>query len=296
MEGISKAPVHRGAAQKVLTILEMIKFEHTLFALPFALIATVVAARGMPRPVTLLWILVAMVGARSAAMAFNRLADLRYDRLNPRTSGRALVTGAVSTAEAWAFTFISVAIFVFAAYSLNRLAFALSPVALLVILGYSYTKRFTAWSHVVLGVALAIAPSGAWIAVTGRLDLAPVILSAAVALWTAGFDIIYSLQDVDFDRGTGLRSLPQTFGVPAALNLSRAMHGTMIVALWLFGILAGIGVIYCVGVVVVAAFLVYEHSLVSARDLSRVNMAFFTVNGFVSVGLLLFVVLDVMLR
>ena len=295
METVTGSPAFR-AGRKLLIILEMIKFEHTLFALPFALIAALVAAGGLPKPVTLLWIVVAMVGARSAAMAFNRIADLRYDRDNPRTAKRALVTGLVSVAEAWAFTLVSAGLLVLAAYKLNKLALELSPVAILVVMGYSYTKRFTAWSHIVLGLALAIAPSGAWIAVTGRLDIAPVILSAGVALWTAGFDIIYSLQDVEFDSKTGLRSLPQTFGVGGALAISRSLHALMAVALFLFGYAAGLGPIYFVGAGVVAWFLIYEHTLVSAKDTSRVNTAFFTMNGFVSVGLLFFVVLDVLAR
>lgn len=296
MESVTESPAIFRPFRKLMIILEMIKFEHTLFALPFALIAALVAANGLPRWMTLLWILVAMVGARSAAMAFNRIADVQFDRDNPRTKKRALVTGLVSKAEAWAFTIVSVGLLVLAAFKLNRLAFALSPVAILVVMGYSYTKRFTAWSHIVLGLALAIAPSGAWIAVKGRLDVPPVLLSAAVALWTAGFDIIYSLQDVDFDCRTGLRSLPQTFGVAGALCISRAFHALMVVALFLFGQFAGLGTYYFIGAGIVACFLVYEHSLVSPRDTSRVNTAFFTMNGFVSVGLLAFVVLDVFTR
>jgi 4-hydroxybenzoate polyprenyltransferase len=296
METVTGVPSPVRAARKLLIILEMIKFEHTLFALPFALIGALVAADGLPKPVTLLWILVAMVGARSAAMAFNRIVDLRYDQENPRTAKRALVTGLVSAAEAWTFTLVSVGLLVLAAYRLNSLALALSPVAILVVMGYSYTKRFTPWSHIVLGAALAIAPSGAWIAVKGRLDVSPVILSSAVALWTAGFDIIYSLQDVEFDRKTGLRSLPETFGVGGALAISRGLHAMMVLALFLFGYAAALGPIYFIGAGIVACFLVYEHTLVSPKDTSRVNTAFFTMNGFVSVGLMVFVVLDVFAR
>lgn len=293
---VRRQPAVQRAAKKVWIILEMIKFEHTLFALPFALIATIIAARGIPKPGLLLWILVAMVGARSAAMAFNRIVDLRFDRDNPRTASRALVTGIVSTAEAWAFTLVSAGLLVLAAYELNTLALILSPVALLVVFGYSYTKRFTAWSHVVLGLALAIAPSGAWIAVRGSLELAPVVLSAAVVFWTAGFDVIYSLQDVEFDKKTGLRSLPQTLGVPRALIVSRVMHALMVVCLVAFGLLAGLDGLYLGGVSMVAIFLFYEHKLVTPQDLRRVNTAFFTVNGIVSVALLAFVILDMVVR
>lgn len=274
----------------------MIKFEHTLFAMPFALIAMVVAANGFPTWNIIGWIIAAMVGARSAAMAFNRIADLEFDRLNPRTANRALVTGIVSTAQTWIFTLVCIGLFTFASYKLNRLAYMLSPIALFVILGYSFTKRFTAWSHIVLGFALAIAPSGAWIAVLGRLDLAPMILSASVVFWTAGFDIIYSLQDVEFDRKIGLRSLPQTFGPNAALSISRLMHALMAAALVWFGQIAHLGAYYFAGCAVVALFLIYEHSIISPSNIKKVNSAFFTMNGFVSVGLFVFVLLDLFLR
>jgi len=296
MERVKSRPVIYRAARKVWIILDMIKFEHTLFALPFALIAAIVAANGVPKAATLLWILVAMVGARSSAMAFNRIVDLELDRLNPRTSNRALPKGLVSIIEAAVFAIVSAGLLVVAAYKLNPLAFALSPAALVVILGYSYTKRFTVWSHVVLGLALSIAPAGAWIAVTGGLDAAPLILCAAVVFWTAGFDIIYSLQDVEFDRMVGLKSLPQAFGVRRALLVSGFLHGLMVASLVGFGVMTWLGLSYYMGVGLVAAFLIYEHKLVSPSDISRVNAAFFTMNGFVSVGLLIFAVLDVVVR
>ncbi len=277
---------------KVRTILEMIKFEHTVFALPFALTSAVVAAGGFPNGRTILWILVAMVGARSAAMAFNRIADLHYDKLNPRTAGRALPRGIVKLAEVWVFTLVSAAVFVFASFMLNTLAFALSPVALLVILGYSYTKRFTSLSHLVLGLALGIAPVGAWIAVTGRLEFAPMVLSAAVMFWTAGFDIIYALQDLEFDREQGLFSIPKALGPGRALLVSRLFHLTTLGMLVWFGLLIGSGTVYWIGVALVAVLLAYEQSLVRPNDLSRVDVAFFNTNGFISIGFAAFTILE----
>lgn len=282
--------------RKIGIILEMIKFEHTVFALPFALISAIVAADGLPEWRTLGWILAAMVGARSAAMTFNRIVDARIDSENPRTAKRAIPVGIIKTGEAWLFFAVSVALFVFAAYCLNRLAFYLAPVALLVLLGYSYTKRFTSWSHMVLGLALGIAPVGAWVAITGRIDITPGFLMLAVLLWTAGFDIIYSLQDIEFDREKGLFSLPSRFGPAKALLLARLFHIGMIACLVIFGFLADLGTIYRIGVFVVWGFLVYEHSLVSPKDFSKVNTAFFTMNGIVSIGLFLFVVGDVLLK
>ncbi|GIV19345.1 MAG: 4-hydroxybenzoate octaprenyltransferase [Armatimonadota bacterium] len=269
--------------QKVFIILEMIKLEHTVFALPFALLSALLAARGIPEWRTLGWILVAMVGARSTAMAFNRIADMRYDALNPRTANRALPRGILTVGQVALFTVVSAAVFVFAAWQLNPLCFALSPVALLWILAYSYTKRFTALSHLWLGLSLGIAPVGAWLAVRGQFDVVPILLSLAVMLWTAGFDIIYSLQDVQFDRQVGLRSLPQALGEARALWLSRLMHVGMVVLLLVVGRLANLHWGYDAGVVAAAALIAYEQSLVKPSDLSRVNLAFFTLNGWVSV-------------
>lgn len=278
--------------RQVRIILEMIKFEHTIFALPFALLSALLSARGMPEWRTLGWILVAMVGARSAAMAFNRIADLHYDALNPRTANRALPRGILTVGQVVVFTVVSAAVFVFASWQLNALCFALSPVALLWILGYSYTKRFTALSHLWLGLSLGIAPVGAWLAVRGQFDLVPVLLSLTVMLWTAGFDIIYSLQDVEFDRRVGLRSLPQTLGEAPALWLSRAMHVGMLVLLMLVGSLARLSWGYYAGVAVAGLLIAYEQSLVKPHDLSRVNLAFFTLNGWVSVLLFVFTLMD----
>lgn len=281
--------------RKLFVLLEMIKFEHTVFALPFALSSMLVAANGFPHWRIFAWILAAMVGARSAAMAFNRIADAKIDALNPRTSARAIPAGLVSMAGAWIFTLISAGVLVFAAYMLNRLAFTLSPLALLAVFGYSYSKRFTSLSHLWLGLCLGIAPVGAWIAVRGAIEIMPIALCAAVMFWTAGFDILYSLQDVEFDKKMGLFSLPSRIGPSRALLISRLFHALMVLMLVGFGLLAKLGAIYYAGTGVVALFLIYEQSLVSAKDISRVNAAFFTMNGVVSIVLLGFVAWDVLL-
>lgn len=283
-------------ASKIGVILEMIKFEHTVFALPFALTSAMLAVNGMPEFRVLGWILVAMVGARSAAMAFNRIADLHYDRLNPRTANRALPTGILSMAQASVFTAVSALVFMFAAWNLNKLALALSPVALLVILGYSYTKRFTSLSHLVLGLSLGIAPVGAWIAVKGRIELAPIILSAAVIFWTAGFDIIYALQDLEFDRKMGLFSIPKTLGPKNGLLVSRGFHAITAMLLGVFGLMMGLGVVYYIGLALVMVALAYEQSLVKPDDFSKANVAFFNANGFVSMGFFLFSLADLLVR
>jgi len=281
---------------KIGLLLEMIKFEHTLFALPFALSAAVVAARGVPSLPVIGYILLAMVGARSAAMAFNRIADRQIDAANPRTKARELPRGAVALWEAWALMLASIAVFIFAAHQLNPLAFALSPIALMIILGYSLTKRFTSLSHFVLGLALAIAPVGAWIAVTGSIAFAPLVLCAAVLLWTAGFDIIYSLQDIAFDKKQKLFSLPQSLGAADALLISRACHIIVVLLLIAFGNIANLGTLYYAGVVVIAGCLIYEHRLVSPRDFSRINAAFFTMNGIVSLSFFAFTLADILAR
>ena len=281
--------------RKLGIILEMIKFEHTIFALPFAMISMLVASNGSPHVRTLCWILVAMAGARSAAMAFNRIADARIDAANPRTQSRAIPAGLVSTGAAWLFVAVAAGLLVLAAYEINPLAFALSPVALLVVMGYSYSKRFTSLSHLWLGLSLGIAPVGAWIAVTGKIEFASMVLSAAVMMWTAGFDVIYSLQDVDFDRRSGLHSLPSRLGPARALMVSRLLHACMVALLVWFGWLCHLGMVYYVGSALVAGFLVYEQSLVSAKDFSRVNVAFFNLNGCVSIALLIFAAADLYL-
>jgi 4-hydroxybenzoate polyprenyltransferase len=276
--------------------LEMIKWEHSIFALPFALCGAMLAAGGLPTAHQLVWIVVAMVAARSAAMAFNRLADASIDVANPRTSTRALPAGHLTPAFVVTFIIVSCSIFVVAAAQLNRLALWLSPVALAVLLLYSYTKRFTRWSHLVLGFALGIAPSAAWIAVRGSLDPRILFLTAAVTFWVGGFDVLYACQDFDFDCQTGLHSIPRHVGILRALWVARAFHAIMLALLialmWSFGL----GRLAIVGVAVVAVLLAYEHSLVSPDDLSKLNAAFFTMNGVISVLFFVFVAGDLLLR
>ena len=278
---------------RIRTVLEMIKFEHSVFALPFALTGALLAARygeGEPWPSLrqIVWIIIAMVGARSAAMTMNRIVDVAYDRANPRTSNRALATGALSLGFAWAFTFASAALLVIAAWQLNRLAFELSPLALAVLFLYSYTKRFTMWSHLVLGFCLGMSPAAAWIAITGALDPRMLILCAAVTLWVGGFDVLYACQDIDFDRHAGLYSVPKRFGISRALLIARAMHVIMVALLAWLAASFGLPWPAWAGIVVIAALLAYEHSLVRADDLRRLNAAFFAVNGYISLLFLLF--------
>jgi len=277
---------------RIRTILEMIKFEHSVFALPFALTGALLAARatthGWPTLRQILWIIVAMVAARTAAMTLNRIADLRYDKENPRTKMRALATGALSVSFAWMFTLIAVAVFFLAAWQLNLLALKLAPLALAILFFYSYTKRFTNWSHLFLGFALGISPAAAWIAITGHLDLRMLILCAAVTLWVGGFDVLYACQDIDFDQQAGLYSIPRRFGVANALWIARIMHiGVVILLGWLAASLRLPWPAWA-GIAVVATLLGYEHSLVKAHDLSKLNAAFFTVNGYISILFLLF--------
>jgi 4-hydroxybenzoate polyprenyltransferase len=261
----------------------MVKLSHSVFALPFALASALLAGGGRVPPRTLVLIVVAMVGARSAAMGFNRLADHAIDARNPRTAGRELPRGVLSRAQVWLFVVLSAGALVAAAALLNPLCLALSPVALLVVLGYSYTKRFTSLAHVVLGLALAIAPVGAWLAVRGRFDATPLVIGGAVLFWVAGFDTIYSCQDADFDRASSLHSLPARFGVARALVLARGFHLAAAALLAAVFWLEPLHALYLGGVAAVAAGLVYEHTLVRATDLSRVNAAFFLVNGWISV-------------
>ncbi|MCX7924711.1 MAG: putative 4-hydroxybenzoate polyprenyltransferase [Fimbriimonadales bacterium] len=276
----------------IRVFLEAIKFEHTIFALPFALLSLLYAAEGVPSARVVGWILVAMVAARTAAMAFNRIADRDIDALNPRTRTRALPAGLLTTRQMSVAMVGAILLFLYAAWQLNWVCFALAPVALGVILGYSYSKRFTPLSHYWLGLSLGIAPSAVWIAVRGTLEPAPVWLTLGVALWVAGFDILYSLQDEAFDRQHGLRSLPQTLGATGAIRISRVSHALCIVALTIGGLALGAGVWYYAGVGFAALMLAYEQSLVKPNDLSRLNLAFFTLNGYVSIGLFLFALLD----
>lgn len=261
----------------------MIKFEHSIFALPFALTGALLARRGWPTARELAWIVVAMVGARSAAMTFNRIADRKIDARNPRTQARALPAGLLGLRFARGFTAAASALLVLAAYELNPLAFKLSPVALAILLGYSYTKRFTWLSHFVLGACLGMSPIAAWIALRGDFGAGVVVLGAAVALWVAGFDIIYACQDVDFDRREHLDSIPGRYGIRAALYLSSTLHVAMLGLLVAVARMENLGWVALAGLALVAALLVYEHALVRPSDLSRVNAAFFTVNGYISV-------------
>lgn len=276
--------------------LEMIKIEHTLFALPFAFLGAVLAARGLPTAQQIVWITVAMLGARSAAMAFNRLADREIDAANSRTAMRAIPAGLLSVQFVRIFTIASAAIFFLAAYMLNNLTLILSPIALASVLLYSYTKRFTSLSHLVLGWCLSIAPMGAWIAVRGVIDSpVPLLLSLAVMWWTAGFDVIYACQDHEFDVKAGLNSIPQKLGIANALWVARVLHVGMLAALLAVYGLTGLHWLGLLGVVTTAVLLIYQHSIVRANDLSRLNAAFFTTNAFVSVILFVTVAADIFL-
>jgi 4-hydroxybenzoate polyprenyltransferase len=276
---------------RILTVFEMIKIEHSVFALPFALVGALLAARDAghwPSWLQIFWIIVAMVGARSAAMTINRIADLQYDRRNPRTAQRALPTGQLSVGFAWLFTFAASALLVIAAWQLNRLALELSPVALAVLFFYSYTKRFTALSHFVLGFCLGMSPAAAWIAIRGSLDWRILILCAAVTLWVGGFDVLYACQDIDFDRAVGLHSIPKALGVRGALITARVMHIAMVALLAWLALSFHLLWPAWAGIVVVAGLLGYEHSLVKPNDLSKINAAFFAVNGYIGLLFLLF--------
>ena len=281
---------------KTRTTLEMIKWEHSIFALPFALTATILAAHGLPALRTIGWILVAMVAARSCAMAFNRWADADLDAANPRTRSRAIPAGLLSRQFVLGFTVLMGAMFVVAAASLNRLTLYLSPIVLVVLLGYSYMKRITRWSHLVLGLALGLAPAAAWIAVRGSLDARILVLTAAVTLWVGGFDVLYACQDYEHDRSVGLHSLPQAIGIPAAFWTARTMHALMLALLVWFGRLFHFQIAGWLGVAAVGLLLAYEHSIVSPRDLRRLNAAFFTMNGVISVVFFAFVAADLLLR
>jgi 4-hydroxybenzoate polyprenyltransferase len=285
-----------GILKKTRITLEMIKWEHSVFALPFALTAMLLAAHGRPEWRTLGWILVAMVAARTAAMAFNRWADAELDAANPRTKMRAIPAGLLTRQFVLAFTVVAAVVFLVAAGELNQLALYLSPIVLLVLLGYSYMKRVTRWSHLVLGLSLGLAPSAAWIAVRGSLDPRIVVLTAAVMLWAGGFDVLYACQDFEHDRSVGLHSLPQAHGVAVAFWAARAMHLAMIALLVWFALLFHFGVAGWLGVAAVALLLGYEHSLVSPRDLRRLNAAFFTMNGVIAMVFLVFVAADLWLR
>jgi 4-hydroxybenzoate polyprenyltransferase len=274
--------------QKLKTTLAMIKFEHTLFALPFAFLGAILAANGLPTAWQIVWITVAMIGARSAAMSFNRIIDRKFDAENPRTANRELPSGKLSVGFAWTFFAVSVALFLLASYELNRLTLLLSPIALLSVLGYSYAKRFTNFSHLILGWSLAISPTGAWIAVRGAIDSEiPILLSLLVMMWTAGFDVLYACQDFEYDRQKGLRSIPARFGIKNSLLIARVFHAQAFFVLILLYLITGLGWLALIGVIATGVLMIYQHTLVKPNDLSRLNAAFFTTNAFVSVILFL---------
>ena len=278
---------------KLVIILSDIKIQHTVFALPFAVMSAFLAAGGMPETQKLVWIVVCMVGARSAAMAFNRIMDARFDKANSRTANRALPAGQVDAQSYWFFLIASSLLFVFSAWMLNPLAFYLSPIALVIVFFYSLTKRFTMFCHFWLGLAISVAPVGAWVAIREEISLLSLLLGAAVVFWLIGFDILYACMDVEADRANHLNSIPQRLGVEMALKLAWASHALMVVFLLvLCGLSVLLGWLAGVGVALVAGLLVYEHSLVNKDDLSKVNMAFFNVNGVISIGLMAIVIAD----
>jgi len=278
--------------EKLKLILADIKIQHTVFALPFAVMSAFLAAEGMPETRSLFWIVIAMVGARSAAMAFNRIVDAKYDKANPRTENRALPSGKAVSSQYWVFLIVASIIFIIASGMLNQLALMLSPVALAIVFFYSLTKRFTSLSHFFLGIALSVAPVGAWVAIREEISFASLVLGAAVVFWLIGFDIIYSCQDIEVDRNAGLHSIPAKFGTRNALRLAAISHAIMILFLLGLLFLPLLGTLYLVGVLLVAALLVYEHSLVKWNDLSKVNIAFFNINGWVGAALMAAVVVD----
>lgn len=282
-----------GLLKKITSIFDLIKFSHTLFSFPFAVMSAFLAADGMPGLKQLLLILAALVTARSAAMAFNRLVDTSYDAHNPRTAYRVTLQRKIGRSAVWIFTIICVILFVTCAWLLNELAFFMAPLAILIIFGYSYTKRFTHLSHFVLGIALGLSPIGAWVGIQGALTIAPFLLGTAVVLWTAGFDIIYACQDLEHDIKSGLYSIPKKLGIQGALILSAVLHLFMVGVLLAVSRHTDLGSIYIVGVCIVAALLIYEHALVKPKDLSKINTAFFTVNGIISVGLMGITLVDI---
>ncbi|MEK6681982.1 MAG: UbiA-like polyprenyltransferase [Nitrospirota bacterium] len=281
--------------EKTRIILEMIKFSHTLFALPFAFMGAILSAKGIPSLNKIFWILIAMVGARSAAMFLNRLIDWRIDALNPRTKGRAIPKGLITPAQTVVFIIISFILFFLAAYMLNPLCLMLTPLASAILILYSYTKRFTWASHLILGLALSMAPMGAWIAVAGRFEAPAFVLSFAVMLWLAGFDILYALQDIEFDKRMGLYSIPRFLGIRKSLWVSRLLHFFMAIMLFFLYPLMNLGIFYLIGVALASMLLIYEHSLIKEGDLSKINAAFFNANAYISLSLFTFTFIDVVI-
>jgi len=279
--------------KKIKILLEDIKIQHTIFALPFALMSAFIASNGVPPSDKLLWILLAMVGARSSAMSFNRIADVDYDRENPRTKERALPKGRIRKSYYIIFLILSVLLFIFSCIMLNRLALILSPAALLIVFFYSYTKRFTIFSHFFLGLSLSLAPIGAWVAIREEISIVSIVLGLAVIFWLAGLDIIYSCQDVEFDKSHGLFSFPVKLGIERALRLSAIFHVIMTLFLFSLFFIGNLGLLYLGGIILIAGLLYYEHSIIRPDDLSKVNVAFFNVNGIISIGLMLMTILDI---
>lgn len=281
--------------QRVTLYLKMIKFSHSIFALPFAFTGAIMAASGLPPVRGIFWIIVAMAGARSGAMGFNRIIDREIDARNPRTTNRELPAGKIDLKSAVFFTLLSFLLFIAAAYMLNPLCLKLSPLAIVIVIIYSYTKRFTWASHFVLGLALSVAPVGAWIAIKGTFNIEILPLSLAVVFWLAGFDTLYALQDIEFDKAAGLYSIPQRFGIKKALYLARLFHFITVLLLVFTGLILNRGFYYLVGMAIVAALFIYEHSIVTPRDQSRLNIAFFNMNGYISVTVFVFTLLDYLL-
>ncbi|OGW12862.1 MAG: 4-hydroxybenzoate octaprenyltransferase [Nitrospinae bacterium RIFCSPLOWO2_12_39_16] len=278
---------------KLKILLEDIKIQHTVFALPFALMSAFIASNGVPPLDKLLWMILAMVGARSSAMSFNRIADVDYDRENPRTKERALPKGRIRKSYYIIFLILSVLLFIFSCIMLNRLALILSPAALLIVFFYSYTKRFTIFSHFFLGLSLSLAPIGAWVAIREEISIVSIVLGLAVIFWLAGLDIIYSCQDVEFDKSHGLFSFPAKLGIERALRLAAIFHVIMTLFLFSLFFIGNLGLLYLGGIILIAGLLYYEHSIVRPDDLSKVNVAFFNVNGIISIGLMLMTILDI---
>lgn len=278
--------------EKIALYLKMIKFSHSIFALPFAFTGALLAASGIPSLKQILWIVVAMVSARSGAMGLNRIIDIKIDAANPRTANRELPSGKIKASDAVLFTVISFAVLIFAAYMLNPLCLKLSPLAIAVLFLYSYTKRFTWLSHIVLGIAISAAPVGAWIAVRGTFNAEILPIAFAVVFWLAGFDVLYALQDIEFDRSHGLHSIPERFGIKDALIFSRVFHLITWGLLAFTGIIFDLGIFYWIGMAAAGGLFIYEHSLVKANDLSRLDMAFFNMNGYISVTVFVFTLLD----
>lgn len=279
---------------KAVIYLRMIKFSHSIFALPFAFTGAILAASGIPSPYQILWIALAMVSARSAAMGLNRIIDRKIDALNPRTSNREIPSGKVKVVEATFFVVVSLLLFIFSAYRLNPLCLKLSPVAVFFLILYSFTKRFTWLSHIFLGITISAAPLGAWIAVRGSLDYEIIPLSLAVVFWLAGFDILYALQDVEFDKRYGLHSIPERFGVKLSLIISRIFHLITWALLVLTGIIFQLNFLFWIGILIISILLIYEHRLVKPDDLSRLDMAFFNMNGYISLTVFIFTLLSIL--